>query len=163
MGYILKKIISIPLQPLPLILIVMIAGIILLRRRGGSGLPIHLVSAGWTLLFLGSIPAISCMLIAPLEKHFSIRHASDLSGVRWIICLGGGANKTVDMPLSAQLAQISMARATEAIILARELPDRKLVFTGKNIAQKSRRLAIALGIDSSRILTVDSAKDTEME
>jgi uncharacterized SAM-binding protein YcdF (DUF218 family) len=119
-------------------------------------------------LLIGGIAPLADLLFLPLESRF---HRPDLDSGTFagIIVLGGG-EETLDsndrelMPLSG-----SAERLTEAVALARRLPNARLVFTGGSDelfrreepeARAAGRLFVALGIEPGRLTLEERSRNT---
>jgi uncharacterized SAM-binding protein YcdF (DUF218 family) len=87
--------------------------------------------------------------------------------VIWV--LGGGHTSDRDLPVSSQISSQSLYRVVEGVRLARMNPSALLVFSGyggtdpEPAAELNRRLAISLGVDSTRIITQPHPRDTREE
>jgi uncharacterized SAM-binding protein YcdF (DUF218 family) len=157
--------------PLPLCLILLLAGLLLLwftkRQKAGK----ILVSAGVFILIIATCGPASDVLLNELEEEYSPIATSELPGSspRWIIVLGGGHTIDPRLPATSQLAESSLARLVEGIRLQRLFPDSKLLLSGgpgeaaEPVAQTMSRAAQALGVAASDIVLEDVSKNTAEE
>lgn len=119
-------------------------------------------------LVIGGISPLGDLLIAPLENRFP---RADLAGgdITGIIVLGGSEDGRAGA--TRELAGLNEAaeRFTEAVALARRLPDARIVFSGGSAAvfakeppeaETAVRLLAALGVASERITLEPASRDT---
>ncbi len=167
--YATQKLLWFLLQPSSLMVGASIAGTLLMRtawRRLAHGLLWGAIAA---LLLCGLTP-LGDILIRPLEQRFPRTElAPGGPPVTGIIVLGGAEDSRAMG--SPQLAPLNEAaeRYTEAAVLARRLPEARLVFTGGSgallhtlppEAEAAGRLFEALGVAKDRIVLEDQSKDT---
>ena len=166
--FIMKKIVSRLLFPLPLSLELLLVGILLLwftrRQRAGKAL---VTCAGLLLLALSNV-WVSGALLRPLEHRYPPCAANlgrpDGSAVRFIVVLGGWADSDPDVPITSHVAPDLMVRLIEGVRLHREIPASKLILSGNNdSADGMTEVAEALGVNENDILKLSQPKDTEEE
>jgi uncharacterized SAM-binding protein YcdF (DUF218 family) len=165
--FILAKVLWFLLQPSSLMLGSVIAGVTLLRtkwQRTARGL----VWGGLAALLVGGLSPLGDLLIRPLEGRFP-RAEIGGAAITGIIVLGGAEDsRAAETP---QLAPLNEAaeRYTEAVALARRLPQARLVFTGGSgmlvatgpqEADVAGRLFEALGVARERITLETKSRDT---
>jgi uncharacterized SAM-binding protein YcdF (DUF218 family) len=166
--FLMKKIISRFLFPVPLSLEFLVVGLFLLwftrRQRAGKAL----VTCG-TLLLVGlSSNYTSNHLLRPLEHHYPplvVAHggAGTLS-VKYIAVLGGWADDDPDVPITSHISPDLMVRLIEGVRLHREIPGSKLILSGGNdSATGMAKMAEALGVSAEDILPLSEPRDTEEE
>ncbi len=177
MGFLLKKFVSFWLMPLPFCLTLLTLGVILLVFSRRQRLARGLVAGGTLLLLLLSNKAVSMALIRPLENLYPpIPELAPgqppppaLAECRYIVVLGGGHGESPGFSAVNQLSTSARGRLMEALRLADVLPHAKLVFSGhagpkeKSHAAVLADAAISLGLDPSRIIRLDTPRDTEDE
>lgn len=168
MLFTLKKVIGGLLLPLPALLIIMAAGILLLwfSRWQKSGK--ILISAAWLLLLLLGLQPVADRLLAPLENRWSTwnnQHTID-----YVVVLGGGYTWNPEWAPSSNMLNNSLPRLTEGIRIWQANPGSKMIFTGAaaptnpvSTAEVSSRVAQSLGVPASAIITLDKPRDTEEE
>jgi uncharacterized SAM-binding protein YcdF (DUF218 family) len=177
MLFALKKFIAFWAMPLPLCVTLIAAGLLLClssrRLRTGRRLAI----AGLALLMLFSNHTVSRWLVRPLETRYAaipeLRPGAplpaSLAACRFVVVLGGGNGHSPDVAALAELSPSALARIAEAVRLLRVLPEAKLVVSGPAVrghpahATVLARAAESLGIDASRVVLIDRARDTEDE
>jgi uncharacterized SAM-binding protein YcdF (DUF218 family) len=167
--FILKKILSRFLFPLPLSVEILLVGLYLLwftrKQRAGKAL----VSLGTLLLTGLSYFFIANALLHPLEHRFPPFAVVSGPGVstfapRLIVVLGGGANNDPGVPISSRLSPEQMVRLVEGLHLHREIPGSKLILSGDaGTAERVAQAAQTLGVDPQDILLVAGSRDTEEE
>jgi uncharacterized SAM-binding protein YcdF (DUF218 family) len=167
--FILKKIISRFLFPLPLCLEILLVGLYLLwftrRQRAGK----TLVSLGTLLLTGLSYFFTANVLLRPLERRFPsfavTSHATaPTPAPHLIVVLGGGANNDPEVPITSRLSPDLMVRLTEGLRLHREIPGSKLIMSGDaEMVERMAEVAQALGVDRQDVLLAGGSRDTEEE
>jgi uncharacterized SAM-binding protein YcdF (DUF218 family) len=172
----LKKAVSFWLMPLPVCLVLMLAGLWLLfaRRRQNPGR--GLLAAGVLLLLLLSNSRVSMALVGPLESLYpaipeftSQPPAPALARCRYVVVLGGGHGDMESLPAASKLSSSALARIVEGVRLLRHLPEARLVVSGPGTdnfpthASVLTQAAVSLGVSPDRIVRIETAHDTEEE
>lgn len=165
LGFHLKKLLGMALMPIPMVLVALCVGLLLLRRRPRAGKG---VIAGATLcLLLTSWQPVADSLLAPFEDDyppFDVRRP-----VAVVVVLGGCHSTDASMPPAAQLCATSLHRLTEGLRILAANPDARLFVSGfegpdrRPHAEVLREVAIALGVDASRIEAYPEPRDTAEE
>lgn len=173
MFFLLAKVLWFVLQPSSLMVGAVLAGAALAATRW-CRLGRRLLWGGAMALLICGLTPLGDVLIGPLEGRFpraAIEGPASGAGrpVTGIIVLGGGEDgHAADSPQLAALNE-SAERYTEAVALARRLPDAKVVFTGGSgtfiaagqpEAAIAGRLFEALGIPKERITLESRSRDT---
>ncbi len=173
----LKKAIAYWLMPLPFGLGLIVVGLWLMRNERRVRLGRGLVIAGTILLVVLSNKQVGQALLRPLETQYAAIPEmapgapvpTALAGCRAIVVLGGGHADTPGLAASQRLSSSALARLTEAVRLARMLPDAPLVLSGpadgagETHAAVLARAAVSLGVAPGRLVLIDSARDTDDE
>jgi len=167
--FLLKKLISRLLFPMPLSLELIFVGLYLLwftrRQRAGK----VLVTIGALLLTGASYFFVANGLIRPLEHRyppFTVASGADASrpAVRFIVVLGARANRDPAVPISSRVSGDLMVRLVEALRLHREFPGSTLILSGYNgSAEALTGVAEALGVSPQEIIPTPEPRDTEEE
>ena len=118
MDFALSKILHLLLLPPSGLVILMLAGLILLRRRHAMGRA--LLAAGLVMLCLLSLPPVANVLIRPLEAAYPPYAVSSPKSDA-VVVLGGGARDLSWVPSPPSPAEYSLERLVEGISLARTL------------------------------------------
>ncbi|WP_213991939.1 envelope biogenesis factor ElyC [Sodalis sp. dw_96] len=169
MLFTLKKIIGGLLAPLPLLILLMAAGLILLwfSRRQKTGR--ILVSLSWLCLLLLSLQPIADKLLAPLEAAYPTYNDTRTS-ISYVVVLGGGYTFNPHWAPSSNLVNNSLPRVVEGIRQYRNHPGAKMVFTGGaamgnpvSSAETAARVAESLGVPTGDIVKLDKPRDTGQE
>lgn len=166
--FMLKKILSQCIYPLPIVMLIALIIAIVLMVKKKKGFLEKLVIFHIILLGALSFQPIPRLLTRALEQQYPTLDSvpRDISA---IVVLGGGSCSDPTVPTSSQLTPQSLIRLTEGIALLNKTDSAKLILTGGavldtlTIASIQRKMAISLGVDSQRIALADSALDTEME
>lgn len=168
MFFALKKVIGGMLLPLPLLLLLMAAGLLLLwfSRWQKSGK--ILISASWVLLLLLSLQPVADRLLLPLEDRYATWNGNE--PVDYIVVLGGGYTFNPNWAPSSNLISNSLPRVTEGVRQWRRYPQAKMIFTGaaagenpRSSASVAAEVAESLGVPREAIIQLDQPRDTQDE
>jgi uncharacterized SAM-binding protein YcdF (DUF218 family) len=135
--FIVKKLLSALLTPMPICLLLLTVGLALLwfsrRQRAGR----VLVAVGTGLLILLSYSGVSRRVVAPLEGYRPLlvpdapgAHDPQAGQARWIVVLGGGHTLAPGLPPTSQLHPNTLARLVEGVRLKRQIPGARLITSG---------------------------------
>jgi uncharacterized SAM-binding protein YcdF (DUF218 family) len=169
MGFVLKKIISTFLMPLPLGVLFILLGIFFLTKQKYRRAKYLLTfSVLWLFVFSYS-PVVDTLLYQIESSYPTLKKAPQES--KYIYLLGGGHNDDERLPITSQVSSESVVRLTEAIRLYRELENKpKIIVSGYSgpysntpHATMQNRLAQALGIPKTDIIISPEPQDTEEE
>ncbi|HOW99338.1 MAG TPA: ElyC/SanA/YdcF family protein [Deltaproteobacteria bacterium] len=166
--FLLKKIVSGMLMPVPLVLELLIAGVLLLWFTRRQVLAKALVTAGTLLLLLEGFGVLSQFALSRLEGMYSpvgIQEARD-AGVKWVVVLAGGSSESEALPVTSQLAPETQVRMNEGIRILRGLSGARLIVSGGRVfgtvptAELMERLAVELGVSPNAVVREDRSRDT---
>ncbi len=167
--FLFKKLVSPLLFPLPVSVLLLLAGVLLLwsgrRKRAG----VLAVTLGTGLLLLFSSPFFPGWALRRLEQQYPYYTPAAAAGreVKWVVVLSGGSSDDPSLPLTGRLSPESIARLVEGIRIARQHPEARLFLTGgvpESIRPEShllRELSIDLGFPRERIVIEGKTRDTE--
>jgi len=164
-------------MPLPVCLLLMLAGLWLLGKKPRRNAGRTLLAAGMLLLLLASNNWVSVRLIRPLESRYpavpeltaGAPLPASLARCRYVVVLGSGHGDVDALPATAKLSPFALARIVEGVRLLRVLPDARLIVTGPGTdnhpthASVLTQAAVSLGISPDRIVRIETARDTEDE
>jgi uncharacterized SAM-binding protein YcdF (DUF218 family) len=154
--------------PLPLFFGFSLLALVLFLRKKEIIARVTLVAAFVFLLFF-SYDVGQNYLIRPLEGAIPIYNPKDFPNVKTVVVLGGGKNPNSDRPVTAILSQTSLVRLVEGVRVFNLTDANNLILTGADvlsdisIAAAMKECAVDLGIDESRIITIDRARNTREE
>ena len=166
--FLLRKIISRFLFPVPLSLEFLFVGLVLLwftrRQRTGK----WLVTSGALLLLGFSNFVASNALIRPLEGTYPpfivTPESPRLASVRFIAVLGGLGDDDPKVPVTSHVFPDLMVRLVEGVRIQRLIPSSKLVLSGGRYSSGGMaEVAVALGVRGDDILQLGEPRDTEEE
>lgn len=166
--FLMKKIVSRFLFPLPLSLELLFAGLFLLwftrRQRTGR----VLATCGGVLLLGLSNTFTSNALLHSLERRYPPLTVSQVGSgtpaVGFIAVLGGWADDDPDVPITSHISAGLMVRLIEGVYLQREIPGCRLILSGgSDSALGMAKIAEALGVSEKDIVTLSEPRDTEEE
>jgi uncharacterized SAM-binding protein YcdF (DUF218 family) len=175
--FLLKKIFSRFLFPIPLCLEVLSIGLLLLWFTRKQKTAKTMVTLAGVLLFLFSSHFFSGLLLTPLESRYpplfvtpGAPAAPGLSEVKFIVVLAAGFRPNASRPVEIQLDDSSIARLVEGVRVSKMLHGCKLVLSGglgpggvSSIAQAMAQLAQELGVDRRDMILERQSRDTEEE
>jgi len=176
MLFILKKLASRLLFPLPLSLGLATLGLILLwftrRQKAGK----VLVTLGVLLIFALSTGFVGHWLIAPLESRYAPygahgQYPVSESDIRYVVVLAGGLPAVEGYPITRQVSGDGMARLLEGVRIHRRCANSTLILSGGRGADPgldpqtlTNLLFIkSLGVDEARVMVRNVSQDTEDE
>ena len=175
MFFYVAKVVWFFLQPSSLVLLAL-AGAWWFGRRersleGGSGAVGRLTrlftGLGLAMCLIGLSP-VPNWLILPLEQRFA---RADLGGlpIAGIVILGGGEDALIAFARHTHALNDAGERISEAVALARKLPDARVVFSGGSAALLPgvateavavRGMLTDMGVAGERITTEERSRDT---
>lgn len=156
-------------QPSSVIVLTILLGAILVGsrlQRAGR----RLLAIGLLALIVCGLSPISSLIIRPLENRFPRPDLASGPPVTGVIILGGGEDARAVPPREVAGLNEAAERYTEAAVLARQLPQARIVFSGGGEtivgpqgapeAVTAERLLSALGVPRGRITLEDRSRDT---
>ena len=164
--FLLKKIISVFVMPINIVLIFLILSVLYFRRR--PSISFKFLISGLLLLIVSSIPVVSDQFMVGLEDNYQAFTRSS-KPVDYIVALGGWHQNNETLPVTSQLSSDSIQRLVEVIRIHKLHPKAKIITSGHhNIdevshAQKMKQALVLLGIPAHKIITENFPKDTEEE
>ena len=168
MIFLLKKMLAPLFFPVSLCLELLLLGLLLLwfTRKQKTGKVV--LSIGFLLLALLSYSAVSDELLQPLEyKYPPVLKADNVTGVKWVVVLGGGHTSDPQLPVTSQIGGASVTRLVEGIRLSKMLPGSKLILSGGSVfdpvanAEIMADVAVAMGVDKRDLILESFSKDTK--
>ena len=169
MDFILKKIVSWSLMPIPLgMLLILIAILFLVRDKKRKAIGTLTVAFVW----------FSLLSYTPFANHLLYRFESAYPPllqapreIKYIYVLGGGHKSDNALPITSQVYDDAIIRLNEAIRLYYKLHKRATIIVSgysgfySNIphANMQQKLALALGVDPRNIILQPKPRDTQEE
>jgi len=169
MAFLLKKIISTLLMPLPLGMLFLLMATLFLYKKHFTKAKVTLIfSMLW--LFTFSYGPVADRMLSSLESAYPALHQAPKE-TRYIYLLGGGHTDDETLPRTSQVSNEAVVRLTEAIRLYRQLHgNAKIIVSGysgpnnhTSHAEMQNALAQELGIAAKDIIVNPAPKDTEEE
>ena len=166
--FLLKKIVSALLNPLPVCLLLLLVGVVLLWRGKRPKWGRRFTTAGFAVLLLLSFELIPGVAMRALENDHPVYTPAQHPdvAVRWVVVLAGGVRDEPGLPPNEQLTASSLARLVEGIRILQFYPDAHLLLTGKGYfsdipeAIAMRGAAGIMGVDSARVHLEMQSVDT---
>ncbi|PSW07277.1 envelope biogenesis factor ElyC [Photobacterium lipolyticum] len=161
----LKKMISALLMPLPAMLILGFIGLLVLWFTRRKALASCFIAFAFLGIFLVSFQPVTTSLLRPLEREHQPFVPSS-TPVNYIMVLGSGHVIDKAMPITSELSRTALMRLAEGIRIYRLFPDSKLILsgygggTGISQARMMAKAALALGVNKTDILLLETARDT---
>lgn len=163
----LTRIFWLIVQPLSLVAILLVVGLLLTwfkrRRFGGTLLVLSAL-----LLVASSYTTLGYMLITPLEERFE--RPPEPERIDGIVVLGGGLDGEVNTVRKGWELNRSGDRYVEAVRLAQRHPEARIMIAAgpgalaieqEPEAHAAQRMLEAFGIDPARIVLDDKSRNTE--
>ena len=166
--FMLKKFLGGLVMPLPLSLLLLTWAVLMLLRKKTRWYGGIFALFGTTLLFVSSYAPITAKIIAPLEQQYPSYQAVE-EATDYVAVLGHAHASSASQPITSQISPTGVVRISEGLRIYRLNPGSKLIFTGYkagdpvSYAEKSKQLALALGVPEQDIITFDEPKDTAEE
>ncbi|MFT5852295.1 MAG: uncharacterized SAM-binding protein YcdF (DUF218 family) [Colwellia sp.] len=164
--FLLKKIISVAIMPINIVLILLIFSLLCFRKRPKTSFK-YLVSA-FLLLFVSSMPIVSDTLMGSIEDNYEAFTRSS-KPIDYIIVLGGWHTPNAALPVTSQLSKASLQRLVEVLRIYKLHPEARIITSGHHNsdvvsnAEKMKEALMLLGIPEQKIITENFPKDTEEE
>ncbi|MBU0480848.1 MAG: YdcF family protein [Proteobacteria bacterium] len=174
--FILERIISRFFFPMPMVIILLAAGLLLLwfaaPKRQWIGR--MLMTVGVILLLLFSTGFLADLLLKPFETKidplfFQLPNHQEPVGrypVQYVVVLGGGHDSDPDLPVTSHLSGSSLVRLVEGIRLHRYFKSSKLVLSGGSLYEKMSEaesmatVAMDLGVKEEAIIIEKRSRQT---
>ena len=167
MFFIASKVLWFIAQPMSIILLLLILGVMLgaLKSRR-TALVVHL-SVVLVIVVMG-YTTLGAVLIQPLENRFP-RPSGLPENIGAILVLGGATSSDVSRARDVSELNAAGDRMTEALVLARIYPDAPIIFSGgigsltggaEKEADTARRFFLSQGISTERLILEGEARNT---
>ena len=166
LGFLLKKFITFFVEPLGMVLTLLAIGLYFLYVKKYRFAKVVL-SNGFFLLFLFSYPPFANFLVQNLENQYS--KFDYKTEVKYIHVLGNRHNTDPSQPISSQISNAGTKRVLEGVIIHKNMPDSKIIFTGyagdtnTTTAVMNAKLAHALGVEYKEMIINGEPVDTKEE
>jgi uncharacterized SAM-binding protein YcdF (DUF218 family) len=156
------------LQPSSFLILLFAAGFLLIWR-GASRAGVRLLFGSALLYAVLGLSPIGNWLLLPLEQRHQREIPPPGQPPAGIIVLGGAIDTTVSAARGSPAFNEAAERMTEAVLLARRYPKAKLAFTGGQVAilysgvteaSAARKFFTDLGVDPSRMIFENKARNT---
>ncbi|MFQ3170512.1 MAG: uncharacterized SAM-binding protein YcdF (DUF218 family) [Oleispira sp.] len=165
LGFLLKKLISMWLMPLPFCCLVILFGLVLSYWRAHIGRAIAF--SGVALLMLFSWQPFANSVLYPLEHRYP---SFDISQpVDAIVVLGNCHTVSEEIPPMAQLCGTGLYRLMEGYRIWQANPEAELLLSGyagdesRPYAEVAGGIALGLGVPENKIRLFPTAQDTQQE
>ena len=164
--FLLKKIITVFIMPINIVLILLILSAIFFKKRPGASFK-YLISA-LLLLFISSMPIVSDTFMVSIENNYEAFTRSS-KPVDYIVVLGGWHTPNAALPVTSQLSKDSLQRLVEVLRIYSIHPEARIITSGHHNrdsvsnAEKVKQALVLLGIPEQKIITENFPKDTEEE
>lgn len=168
--FLLKKIVSSLFQPLSIVLVLLVSGLMLLWMTKKKNLGKIFITLGTILLLLSSYGFLADQLVVSLENRYlpllDVKNIHNSKDIKWIVVLGGGALPDPRLPLSSHLGPISLTRLLEGVRLHRQLPGSRLILSGGAAFQNApesetlAKTALLMGVSENNVVRENKSLDT---
>jgi len=164
--FLLKKIATILIMPLSIILLLLLIALIVKNSKPKLSSKCLVLSI--TLLILCSLPPVSDKYMLTLEEQYHSYEQLDLP-VDYIVVLGCRHTSSLGLPPTNELATCSLQRTIEAFRLFKLHPEARIVTSGYSgvdevsNAEKVKQALVLLGVPEHKVITENFPKDTQEE
>jgi len=166
--FIFKKIVANLFFPLTFCTLILLIGLFLLwfiqKKRAGK----IIVSAGIILLLVLSYAPFSDSLLQSLERRYPpLTNIARVSGIKWVVVLGGGNISDPGLPVTSHLSRASLFRLAEGIRIHNQLKGSRLLLSGASVfdtesnATAMGALAVHIGVDKRNMVLESFSRDTK--
>ena len=168
MFFLASKILWLVIQPLSLIFLLILAGL-LAGWRGWRRTGMTLSALALLVLGLLAFTTLGNLMIAPLEDRFT-RPTSPPAEVGGIVVLGGGFGGVVSGARNIEELRESGDRFVEALRLARFYPEARIIVSGgvgnpfqdsESDAEIARRFYAGFGLPPERLILEGESRNTD--
>lgn len=168
--FLLKKFISTFFQPLSIVLVLLVSGLMLLWTSRKKSLGKISLTLGTILLLLASYGFLADRIVASLENRYlpllDVKIIHNSQDIKWIVVLGGGSLPDPRLPLSSQLSPDSLTRLLEGVRLHRQLPGSRLILSGGAVFQSVpegetlAKTALLMAVSENDVVRENKSLDT---
>ncbi len=154
-------------MPLSMSVLLITLGLLLLWFSKRQTMGKVFTTSGLVLLLLFSWQPVATELLRPIEQSYSGFNTEQK--VDYIVVLGNGVASDETVPKNSHLSSSGAARILEGIRIAQSQPHSMLIVSGYkgnntiSCAQAYADMAISFGVDVSRIIKLETPRDTEEE
>ncbi len=164
-GFTLKRWLGASLMPLPVGLMLLVAGLLCWWRGRSVGRWLSL--GGLLVLLLASWPPLAERLLAPLEDRYSPLQ-QPVPGLGYVVVMGGSHAERPGLPAVNRLNTASTYRLLEGVAIHLRNPGSRLVLMGgggrfERHAEVMSEVAQHLGVAEAAILLEPRPRDTRQE
>jgi uncharacterized SAM-binding protein YcdF (DUF218 family) len=167
--FLASKLLAFAVEPLFWVLVLLLVGLLLLRRRPRLGT--GFVWSAFLSLLLSTWPPVPLMYLHYLESRYpQLPAETDMRQFVGVVLLGGALSRSELWEDSGQIALNEHAeRMTAAVALARKHPHLKVLFTGgiatitsKGLTEavRARKFFDEMGVDPAQMLYEDQSRNT---
>ena len=171
--FLFKKIMSQFLDPLSVVILLLISGLVLLfltsRQRSGR----FLILVSTAILIFSSYNTTANLITGPLRNRYSTIEKTELSSPdsspEFIVVLGSGSSSNPDISLMSRIGYTTLVRLMEGIRIHKMFPHSKLILSGgsrpefESSARLMSLVAEAVGVDHEDIIVESTSRDTKDE
>lgn len=164
--FLLKKIITVLIMPINIVLLLLIFALIVHRKKPKQS--IKCLSSALLILLISAFAPFSDTVMTSLENDYPPYVKSNVP-VDYIVVLGCGHNTNAELPVTSQLMTCSLQRMVEAVRIYQLHPEARIITSGYggsnpvSNAETVKQSLILLGIPAQKIITENFPKDTEEE
>ncbi len=167
--FLLKKLVSQLFCPMPVVLTLLLLAtcVLLFTKRSKSGKFLLLLSL--VLLSLFSFSFVPNRMMLLLESTHEAYTLEQHGRVPFVVVLGGGVMYDPTLPVTSRLSHSSTPRLLEGIRIHNLNPGSALVLSGGRVfgapaeADMMAELAMAIGVEPSRLILEKESRDTSSE
>lgn len=166
LSYVLSKLLWFVLRPGTFALLLSLLGLAAMWRGRRWGRWPLLAGLGFFVMVLAT--PVGPLMLIPLEERFA-RPATPPAHVDGVIVLGGAVDQTLTEARGIPALNGAAERMTEAVVLARQYPNARIVFTGgqgslvhgtQTEADVARLLWSRMGLAEARVTYEDQSRNT---
>ncbi|GAW96928.1 MULTISPECIES: ElyC/SanA/YdcF family protein [Colwellia] len=164
--FLLKKIITVLIMPINIVLLLLVFALFLHGRNPKKS--IKSLSAAIFILLISAFPPFSDTVMTAIENDYPA-YVSSNDSIDYIVVLGCRHTNNSNLPVTSQLGTCSLQRMVEALRLYQLHPEARIITSGYgghnpvSNAETVKQSLILLGVPAQKIITENFPKDTEEE
>ena len=164
--FLLKKIITVLIMPINIVLLLLIFALIIHRKKPKQS--IKSLATAIVILLISAFAPFSDTVMTAIENDYPPYVKTNVS-IDYIVVLGCGHNTNAELPVTSQLANCSLQRMVEALRIYQLHPEARIITSGYgghnpvSNAETVKQSLVLLGVPAQKIITENFPKDTEEE
>ncbi|TYK64710.1 ElyC/SanA/YdcF family protein [Colwellia echini] len=164
--FLLKKIITVLIMPINIILLLLLIALLMHKKR--PSLSFKSLSFAFVILLVSAFPPFSDKVMFGIENDYPA-YVKTQAPVDYIVVLGCHHNNNDQLPVTSQLSACSLQRVVEALRIYQLHPESRIITSGYggtnpvSNAETVKQSLMLLGVPAQKIITESFPMDTAEE